>query len=70
MPSNASKKRTNKKKRPREIVAPLYTEDIGTDGLKKSSFAPSKNLTYFNLTVDGKEKTKRQKRMVRSTENA
>jgi uncharacterized protein YbaA (DUF1428 family) len=64
-PSAAKKRKNNKKKRPIENVAPLYKEDIGTEGVKPIGvMVPQHTLQSFRLKVDAIEKSKRQKRMV------
>mmetsp|Transcript_28995 Transcript_28995/g.78467 ORF Transcript_28995/g.78467 Transcript_28995/m.78467 type:complete len:414 (-) Transcript_28995:171-1412(-) len=58
-----------KKKNPTSVVsvAPLYSEDIGLDGLKKKRFfAPNE---IHQLPVDDQEQRKRQKRMQRFVEH-
>jgi hypothetical protein len=58
--------RKQKKKRQLEKdVAPLYKEDIGTEGVKPVGMAPQHTLQSFRLKVDDEEKSKRRKRMVR-----
>ena len=70
-PSLATKKMKSKKKRRLEGTAALYTEDIGTEGLKNlpgtvaGSSASSTGGRDFQLLVDDEEERKRRKRMVR-----
>ncbi|KAL3924336.1 MAG: hypothetical protein SGILL_001103 [Bacillariaceae sp.] len=65
MPSG-SKKRKHKqmKQRPIEHVAPLYVEDIGTQGIKTPRMGSQMDAT-FRVKVDKHEKSKRKSRMER-----
>jgi hypothetical protein len=62
MPS--SKKRKKNKHSANENVAALYSEDMGTQGIKTSSLAPQLDIQTFRVKVDKKEKHKRKRRMV------
>jgi hypothetical protein len=67
MPSK-KKKNKGKLKRRLEEVAPLYTEDLGTQGIKKNSLASSAagrlgSISKKPLAKD--EESRRQERMVR-----
>jgi hypothetical protein len=58
----------HKKKRRLEDTAPIYTEDIGTQGIKKSSITSGAGgqSSIHDLPLTKDEKTRRRKRMVRS----
>lgn len=62
-------KSSHKNKRKLEEAAPLYTEDIGTEGIKKSSSlvsAAKQQTSISQLPLPKDEDERRQKRMVRA----
>jgi hypothetical protein len=60
------KKNKKGKKSPTDNVASLYKEDIGFEGVKKRRMLlTNDNIGPFELPVNEKEESKRQKRMVR-----
>lgn len=67
MPSHKRKNKGNKLKRKLEEAAPLYTEDLGLQGIKTSSLVGAAShqgsIAKKPLAVD--EDSRRQKRMVR-----
>ena len=67
LPSPMPLKKTKKKKRRLESIAALYTEDIGTEGVKKSSMATGAlhQGSNFHLPLTEDEENRRRKRMVR-----
>ncbi|KAG7364793.1 SAC3/GANP family protein [Nitzschia inconspicua] len=66
MPPTFSERRKHKKKRPIENIAPIYKEDIGTEGLKTTGvISLHKDVQSFHVKVDKKEKSKRKSRMER-----
>ena len=72
MPSKKSKKKkkmNSVKKRPLEHVAPLYSEDIGTAGIKKprtsSSMDHQHHVAVHELRMDDDEEYRRKLREVR-----
>jgi hypothetical protein len=66
-----SKKRNNNKKRPLVQVAPLYSEDIGTEGIKRSPTSATEchQRQSFHMQLDDEEEHRRQRREVRNIES-
>jgi hypothetical protein len=60
-----SKKKQKNKKRRLEDIAPLYSEDIGTEGIKKSTGAVEQS-SISNLPLAEDEEHRRRERKVRS----
>jgi hypothetical protein len=64
MPSRKKKK----KGRTRKDIAPLYAEDIGTEGIKKTCMATPSTSSFhgsnFHLPLTKDEEHRRRKRMV------
>lgn len=55
-----------KKKTSMVEVAPLYSEDLGSQGVKRLRGEQSSPLAAFKLPLTSKEKKRRKNRMVRS----
>jgi len=66
MPPKKRKKEKANKKRRLEEAAPLYTEDIGTEGVKKSNLVSAANheVSISSLPLATDEDERRKKRMV------